>query len=72
MFLTGMLGGAGLAIVLVLFEYTSILREVAERAKRTGKKPEWDSNQKSRIRGMITFAFALTVGAGVGAWWVWG
>lgn len=72
MALTGLLAGGGLAVVLVFFEYTSILREVSERAKRTGKKAEWDSNQKSRMRGIITFGFALTIGGAVGAWWVWG
>ena len=72
MALTGLAAGGGLAIILIFFEYTAILREVSERAKRTGKAAEWDSNQKSRMRGIITFGFALAIGDAIGAWWVWG
>lgn len=70
--LEGLLVGAGLAIVLIVFEYAAITREVAERSKRIAKKVDWDSNQKSRMRGMINFGVILTIGCAVGAWWVWG
>jgi len=70
--LEGLLVGAGLAIVLIVFEYAAITREVAERSKRIAKKVDWDSNQKSRMRGMINFGVILTVGCAAGAWWVWG
>lgn len=70
--LKGLLIGAALAVVLIVFEYMAITREVAERSKRMAKKIDWDSNQKSRMRGMITFGVALTIGGGVGAWWVLG
>jgi hypothetical protein len=36
------------------------------------KKVDWDSNQHSRMRGMVTFGIALTIGGAIGAWWVWG
>jgi hypothetical protein len=68
----GFLAGLGLAIVLVLFEYTAITREIAERSKRVAKKVEWDSNQRSRMRGMINFGVILPIGGAIGAWWVWG
>ncbi len=70
--LKGLLIGAALAVVLIVFEYMAINREVAERSKRMAKKVDWDSNQKSRMRGMITFGVALTIGGAVGAWWVLG
>ena len=70
--LEGFLIGAGLAIILIVFEYTAITREVAERSKRIAKKVDWDSNQKSRMRGMINFGVVLAVGGAVGAWWIWG
>ena len=70
--LKGLLIGAALAAILIIFEYVAITREVAERSKRVAKKIEWDSNQESRLRGMITFGVALTIGASIGAWWVWG
>lgn len=70
--LEGLLVGAGLAAVLIFFEYTAITREVAERSKRVAKKVEWDSNQRSRMRGIMTFGIALPIGCAIGAWWIWG
>ncbi|HUK03594.1 MAG TPA: hypothetical protein VLV90_00775 [Burkholderiales bacterium] len=70
--LQGALIGAGLAAVLIIFEYLAIQREVAERSKRMAKKVDWDSNQRSRMRGMLTFGAALPVACAIGAWWVWG
>lgn len=70
--LQGLLVGAGLAAVLIFFEYTAITREVAERSKRVAKKVEWDSNQISRMRGMMSFGLILPIGCAIGAWWVWG
>ena len=70
--LQGFLIGAGVAAVLIFFEYTAIVREVAERSKRIAKKVDWDSNQISRMRGMITFGLALPIGFAIGAWWVFG
>jgi hypothetical protein len=70
--LQGALAGAGLAIVLIVFEYMAIQREIAERSKRLAKKVDWDSNQKSRMRGMMTFGLVLPIGGAVGAWLIWG
>jgi hypothetical protein len=70
--LQGLLIGGGLGIVLVVFEYIAITREVAERSKRVAKKVDWDSNQKSRMRGMINFGVILPIGGAIGAWWIWG
>lgn len=70
--LEGLLAGAALAAILIIFEYIAINREVAERSKKIAKKVDWDSNQRSRMRGMVTFGIALTIGGAVGAWWVWG
>ena len=66
--LQGFLIGVGLSAVLIIFEYTSIKREVAERSKRIAKKVEWDSNQVSRMRGMYTFGLILPFGCSIGAW----
>jgi len=70
--LKGLLIGAALAVVLIVFEYMAINREVAERSKKKAKKVDWDSNQVSRMRGMITFGIILPIGGALGAWWVWG
>jgi len=70
--LKGFLVGAALAAVLIIFEYIAINREIAVRSKRTAKKVDWDSNQISRMRGMISFGLVLPIGGALGAWWVWG
>lgn len=70
--LQGLLVGAGIAAVLIFFEYTAITREVAEKSKKIARKVDWDSNQVSRMRGMITFGIALPIGCAIGAWWIWG
>lgn len=68
-FLQGFLIGLGLSAVLIIFEYTAIKREIAERAKRVAKKTlPWDSNQVSRMRGMYTFGAILPFGCSIGAW----
>jgi hypothetical protein len=68
-FLQGFLIGIGLSAVLIVFEYTAIKREIAERAKRVAKKTlPWDSNQVSRMRGMATFGAVLPFGCSIGAW----
>ena len=68
--LQGLLIGAGLGAVLIFFEYNAITREVAERSKRVAKKVDWDSNQVSRMRNIITFGLMLPIGFAIGAWWV--
>jgi len=68
----GALIGAGLAAVLIIFEYMAILREIAERSKRVAKKVDWDSNQRSRMRSMISFGLILPIGFAIGAWLVFG
>jgi hypothetical protein len=70
--LQGALVGAGLAAVLIIFEYLAIQKEIAEKSKRMAKKIEWDSNQVSRMRGMISFGVVLPIGGAIGAWLVFG
>jgi len=70
--LQGALVGAGLAAVLIIFEYMAIDAEVRERSKRLARKVDWDQNQRSRMRGMMTFGVVLPVGFAVAAWLIWG
>ena len=66
--LQGALVGAGLAVILIVFEYLAIQKEIAERSKKLAKKVDWDSNQRSRMRGMMTFGVVLPIGFAIGAW----
>jgi hypothetical protein len=68
----GALIGAGLAAVLIIFEYMAIQNEVAARSKKAAKKIDWDSNQRSRMRNMMSFGIMLPIGFAVGAWLVFG
>ena len=68
--LKGLLVGAGIAAVLIIFEYLAISREVAERSKRVARKVEWDQAQHSRMRGMVKFGLILPIGFAIGAWWI--
>jgi hypothetical protein len=70
--LKGFLIGIGISAVIIIFEYMAINREVAERSKRVAKKVPWDSNQQSRLRGVMTFGALVPFGCALGAWLVWG
>ena len=70
--LKGLLIGIGLSAALIIFEYMAIKREIAERSKRLAKKVDWDSNQRSRLRGMMSFGAILPIACALGAWLVWG
>ena len=67
-FLQGFLVGLGISAVIIIFEWTAIKREVAERSDRIKKKVEWDSNQVARLRGVMTFGVILPIGCSIGAW----
>ena len=68
--LQGLLIGAALGVILAVFEYSAINREIAERSKKVARKVEWDSNQKSRMSGIIKFGLALPIGGAVAGWWL--
>lgn len=66
--LMGGLAGAGLAVVLYYFEYSSINRDAAERAKRQHvRKVEMDGSERARLRNLGWFCLLLpALGAGLG------
>jgi hypothetical protein len=66
--LMGALAGAGIAVLLYFFEYSSINREAAERAARKHtKKVEIDGSERARLRNLLWFCLLLpAIGAGAG------
>ena len=66
--LMGGLAGAALAVVLYYFEYSSINRAAAERAKRQHvRKVEVDGSERARLRNLGRFCLVLpAIGAGLG------
>jgi hypothetical protein len=66
--LMGALAGAGLAVVLYYFEYSSITRATQERAKRLHvKKVEIDGSERARLKNLLWFCLLMpAIGAGLG------
>jgi len=66
--LMGALAGAGLAVVLYFFEYSSITRAQQERAKRMHVKTvQMDGSEHSRLKNLLWFCLLLpAIGAGLG------
>ena len=58
--LTGAWVGVALAVLLYFYEYSSINREAAERAKRKHvKKVELDGSERARLRNLFWFCLIL-------------
>ena len=64
----GALVGGALAILLYFYEYSSINREAAERAKRKHvRKVEIDGSERARLKNLLWFCLVLpALGAGIG------
>ena len=70
--LQGLLIGAGLGLVLFIFEYLSAHKAANERAKHQARKPELSPDEHARIINMLRLSLVLPIGFAVGFWWVWG
>lgn len=70
--LQGLLIGAGVGVVLFLFEYFAAHKSAAERGKHQARKPELNQDERARITTMLRFGFILPIAFAIGFWWVWG
>ena len=70
--LQGALVGLGIGVFLVVFEYYSLKKMVAERAAAKHQKPEFEPTERIRIRSIATFAIFLPPGLALGFWLLWG
>jgi len=68
----GALWGLGLGVVLVAIEYMFVKKAVEERAVQKHQKPEWDGQDRARIRAVAGFAVFLPPAFALGAWLIWG
>lgn len=66
--LKGFLIGFAIAVVLVFFEYRTVKKAVVERAAARHQKPQFEPQDKSRIRAVVNFSIFLPPGFAVGAW----
>ena len=60
--LQGLAVGFAVGIALLIFEYVMINKQVAERAKKYNRKPEFDVSDRRRMHSMMRFAFLLPFG----------
>lgn len=68
----GALWGLGLGAFLIFIEYSFVKKAVVERATQKHRKPEFDLQDKARIRAVISFALFLPPGFALAAWLLWG
>ena len=68
----GALWGLGLGVFLVLIEYLFVKKTVEERAREKHQKPEFDGQDRARIRAVVGFSVFLPPAFALGAWLIWG
>lgn len=68
----GALWGFGLGVFLVFIEYMFVKKAVVERAVQKHQKPEFDGQDRARMRAVVTFAVFLPPAFALGAWLIWG
>jgi hypothetical protein len=70
--LEGALIGLAIGVVLVLFEFWMLNKEVNERAKKFNRKAEFDVTERRRMATITRFACLLPIAFGAGFWLIWG
>jgi hypothetical protein len=70
--LEGALIGLAIGVVLVLFEFMMLNKEVNERAKKFNRKAEFDMTERRRMATITRFACILPIAFAAGFWLIWG
>jgi hypothetical protein len=68
----GALIGLGLGVFLTLIEYLFVKKAVEERAAMKHQKPEFEAQDRNRIKAVLTFSLFLPVAFAAGFWLIWG
>ena len=68
----GALWGLALGVVLLLVEYMMVKKAVEERAVQKHQKPQFDAQDRNRIKAVLNFAVFLPPAFALGAWLIWG
>jgi hypothetical protein len=64
--------GLGLAAFLVVIEYVFVKKAVQERAEVHHRKPEFEDQDRNRIKAVVRFSVFLPPAFALGAWLLWG
>lgn len=70
--LQGALWGLGLGVFLILIEYTFVKKAVVERAVQKHQKPQFEPQDRNRVKAVISFALFIPPAFALGAWLIWG
>jgi hypothetical protein len=68
--LQGALIGFALGLLLVVYEYFSVKKQVEERAAARHQKPQFEPMDRNRVLSVLRFAIFLPPG-GAGLFWLW-
>ena len=66
--LKGALIGFVIAVFLIWIEYIMVKKAVRERATPSNPKPEFDAQDRNRVRAVFNFALFLPPAFALGAW----
>ena len=68
----GALWGLGLGALLIFVEYWFVKKAVQERATQKHQKPEFDGQDRARIKAVVGFSVFIPPAFALGAWLIWG
>jgi hypothetical protein len=68
--LQGALLGLALGVLLTVYEYFSVKRQVEDRAAARHLKPEFEPSDRNRIMSVLRFSIFLPPGAAL-LFWLW-
>ena len=66
--LKGALIGFGIAVFLIWIEYVMVKKAVKERATPNNPNPEFDAQDRNRVRAVVNFCLFLPPAFALGAW----
>lgn len=64
----GFLIGLVLGLILVAYEYHAVKKQVEERAAARHRKPEWEPQDRNRVKTVLRFALLLPPGGALFLW----
>ena len=64
----GFLVGLAVALFLIVFEYLAVKKQVEERASLKHQKPQFEPQDKNRVRSVVNFCLLVPPAFAAGFW----
>ena len=64
----GFLVGLAVALFLIVFEYLTVKKQVEERASLKHQKPQFEPQDKNRVRAVLNFCLFVPPAFAAGFW----